>query len=114
MLLPIVGFSHYSEIVKEAFLKLEKECQQITVSQDEKIIPVLNRNFEIALREKEKALTMSENLIKDITNDYCVNKIREEVKKKAKESDKMHVISRLDSSCNIGPLLNGFRQHCHP
>jgi len=60
-------------------MKLLKECKEVKVGPNEKIIPVLIRNIEIAIREKDKASLGYFELKKTLDNDHCITNIKAEL-----------------------------------
>jgi len=60
-------------------MKLLKECKEVKVGPNEKIIPVLIRNIEIAIREKDKASLGYFELKKILDNDHCITNIKTEL-----------------------------------
>lgn len=66
-------------VAKEQLVKLLKECRSAEISQNEKMIPVLSRNIEVALEEKAKVALDYFRLKKQLAADHSIAKIKEEL-----------------------------------
>jgi hypothetical protein len=66
-------------IAKEQLMRLLKECKEVQVGSNEKIIPVLRRNIEIAICEKAKASLSYLELKKILNNDHSIIHIKAEL-----------------------------------
>lgn len=62
-------------------MRLLKECKEIVLNQNEKILPVLSKNIEVALSAKGKAAAHFPSLKNNLKDDHCIEKIKEELKK---------------------------------
>ena len=58
-------------------LKLKKECQDIELGQNDKVLIVLAKNVEVALEEKRKVAALFYNVKKALNNDYSIEEIKE-------------------------------------
>lgn len=65
--------------VADIFHKLKKECSEISIDQNDKIMVVLNRNIELALADKMAAAQKLTELERWLDMDHNINLVKKEM-----------------------------------
>lgn len=85
----------------ETFTKLQRECREISLDQEEKTVSVLSKNIEVGLREKAKALIQLTEVKRTLGEDYdkslkVLNRVKHSLKAVEEEKDFEEIPEEVD------------------